>query len=44
MVVSFRILIKIASSKVHMNSKIVQGQNKHNSENQKKSLARKLYE
>jgi len=40
-VVSLKILIKAEFYKTFVNLKVVQGQNKHNSENQMKSLVEK---
>ena len=44
MAVSLRILINIEFSKALMYPRVIQGQNKHNNENQRKSLGRELYE
>jgi hypothetical protein len=44
MVIYLRILITTKFSKAVMNSKVVQGQNKNNNENQMKYLCRELYE
>ena len=44
MTISLRISIKTEFSKALMNPRVVQGQNKHNSENQIKSLDRELCE
>jgi hypothetical protein len=43
MIVSLRILIKIELSKTLINSRVVQHQNEHNNENQRKYLDRELY-
>jgi len=43
-VVSLRILINVEFSKTLMNPRVVQGQNKLNNENQRKSLGKELYE
>ena len=43
-VVSMRISINVDFSKTLMNPRVVQGQNKLNSENQRKSLDKELYE
>ena len=44
MVIFFRILIEVEFYKAHMNWRVVQGQNKYNNENYKKSLGRELSE
>jgi hypothetical protein len=44
MVVSLRILTTVEFSKAFMNPKVIQGQNEHNGENQRKSLSRELCE
>jgi len=44
MVVSLKILTTVEFSKALMNPRVIQGQNKHNGENQMKSLSRELCE
>jgi hypothetical protein len=41
---SLRVLIKVEFSKALMNPRVVQDQNKHNNENQRKSIDRELCE
>ena len=44
MIASLKILINAKFSQALMNLRIVEGQNEHNSKNQRKSLNRELYE